>query len=228
MSRHFSVQAGGLLSLQGITLLNGRVNLLDSDTSLSSGWESTSTITGAMMSNEGGSLAVKGGTVHLTRCTISNSTTTERGGAVFVENAEAQFIGCVFNHSSVYHDTGMIVNFIIGEAYVYGGVLFADRAEVSLESCNISNSLAGSRSGSCRGGAIYVDEQCVVRISRCLFSNSSCHTEGGFYAQGGFMYVRDGSRVHLDRCRIVQSRAGSFSMSVFRRAAGCCASRTAW
>ncbi len=160
-SRHFDFSASGDLTLEGLTLVGGRTNDADANSSES-----------------GGAIRfASSGTLTLNQVTVTGNSTGgagARGGAIFADQGDIVLLQSTVSHNST-SGTG-----------AKGGGLFAGSGSVTLSDSTVSGNTTNQEGA--RGGGVYADSGVVSLLRSSIVGNTTLAASadgGGLFANAG-------------------------------------------
>ena len=165
------------------------------------------TLTGGLVSGNGGAILNDQATLSLSACTLSGNSAGDNGGGVFSDgrngSATLNLSSCILSSNSAESAGGGIFGTggdegsatlslsactLSGNSAVFGGGIFSDArnsgsATLSLSACTLSGNSAGAGAGIFSTGA---NGSATLSLSACTLSGNSAESEGGgIYGTGG-------------------------------------------
>ena len=218
LSRVFTVENGGELTLENLTLKNGRA-------------------TGTGEQCSGGAIFVRGGTVNITNCTLTGNTaagtTDSSGGAIYASGATVTITNCtltsnkaksnggavcaVKNGSTGAHitisggtigGTGTDANTVTDPYGFGGGIYINDDCSLTLNEYTDGGGvkygvrIIGNKAG--RAGGVRANNSTVI-MTGCTFSDNSA-TDGTPLGGGGGVYTHKGT-LSMTNCTLTHNTA---------------------
>ena len=199
-------QVDGNLTIQNLTIQNGKTTAYDRGGGIQAAPASSSTLTLVNCSflnnnagEDGGAINTDDNTVSFTAtdCTFNNNTADEQGGAIHLDgpsnNYVANLVRCIFtNNSCATYQGGGIVLEPRGSQLEIDGCVFSgnhtvnEGGGISLRASNarimIKNSLISDNTATKRGGGIdynFSCGDCVLNIINTTISNNRSNGHGG-------------------------------------------------
>ena len=187
LSRIFTIQRGINVTIQNLTLINGKAN---------SG--------GAIYNNNWAILTIKNITFTGNTASSADSSSIYGGGAIYNSQGILVIENSTFKGNTACLDGGAILNWygtsnITNSIFMgntandaYGGAIYHTGA-LNITNCTFSGNIAGY------GGAIYNDydsvfgiEGCILNVTHCIFTNNKGKGHGGaIYNDRGTAIIND-------------------------------------
>ncbi|GHV26895.1 hypothetical protein FACS18948_3410 [Clostridia bacterium] len=148
------------------------------------------------------------------RCSVKTSlSNVGRGAAIFaMANSEIDIGG----------HAGIIDCYCNAANYAYGGAIHASACSVTIHDdayINGCSTTATSGGGSARGGAIFAENSCIIRI-RDNVEISANKTSGGSSPYGGAIYITSGGLYISGKVILSQNQAGQLGGAICQNGTG--------
>ena len=167
-SRIFNVQAGKTLTIDGLTLTNGKI------------------------ADFGGGIYCKKGTLTLEKCTIQNCASVTfggnkaEGGGIYTDESTLTMTDCTIEGCKAYNT---------GNEEGSGGGIRGSNTTIELTNCTIKNCLAQCDGGNAEGGGIYNEARKNTTLSKCTISE--CSATGKNKGRGGAIFIYKNRAGHV-------------------------------
>lgn len=194
--RIFKVESGKTLTLENLTLKNGKAEGSDGP-------------------GDGGAIYVHGASVKITGCTLTDNTANKNGGAVYATKRGDNAAHVTISGGSINGNTVTINSGFGGGIYINdgceltlkdnvtvkdnkaarGGGVRANKSTVTMNGCTFegNKSTHGDASNGC--GGVYVNGGTVTMQSCTLKSNDGKVRAGGLLVEGGAKVTMDGCTI---------------------------------
>ena len=205
--RPFTVNGGGNLTLNGLTISGGYANNSTGGAVNNNG---TLTVTNSVITNNssagfssyGGGIS-NNGTLTVSSSTFSgNSAQDNPGGALASSGGTVTVTDSSFNGNSSSNSVG-------GAIYVNGGTL------------SVTSSTLSGNSASSSGGGVYNDGSTITLINTTLSNNNAANTGGAIYNNAGTLTLTDCSFTNNQTVNVPSFGGGIYSNSATTIIRGC-------
>ena len=198
LSRIFKVKTGNTLTLENITLKNGKA---PDDTKDGGGIYSEGTLTlknttieGCQAAN-GGALYVHGATVKITNCTLMGNKADTDGGAVYAEKKDDDTPAHITIEGGAITNNTAVAQWGSG-----GGIYINDGCTLTLDKYNNTGTeISGNKAG--HGGGVQAINSTVTMTKCTITGNHATNKQGG---QGGGVST-DGGELTMTGCSITEN-----------------------
>lgn len=168
LSRIFNVESGKTLTIDGLTLTNGKI------------------------ADFGGGIYCKKGTLTLEKCTIQNCASVTfgdnkaEGGGIYTDESTLTMTDCTIEGCKAYNT---------GNEEGSGGGIRGSNTTIELTNCTIKNCLAQCDGGNAEGGGIYNEARKDTTLSKCTISE--CSATGKNKGRGGAIFIYKNGAGHV-------------------------------
>jgi hypothetical protein len=202
-----SAPAGGSLTLNNLTLTNGKVTATSCNGKKGGGGIcmtaadltlNKSTLSGNYSGYEGGAILSRSGNVTLTNCTLSNNVAYQLGGGIFVTDSNLTLTNSTLSGNSAN-----------GVQYAYGGGIFSGSTDITLTNSTLSGNSAGY------AGGIWNGSGNLTLTNSTVSGNSAIQGATRFFGNAGGIWTSSSGQVQLYNSTVSGNSAAGDSGGIY-------------